>query len=176
MYLSKKQIKLLIFTFLTLTSFFTSYFYKQTPQENVQSAISQKVSTAEAKVTKVIDGDTIQLEDGRKIRYIGIDAPETNDPRRKVECFGQEAKKKNKEMVVGKSVRLEKDVSETDKYGRLLRYAYIDNIFINDYLVRQGFASVATFPPDVKFAEQFRAAEQEARENNRGLWNNCTTR
>lgn len=124
-------------------------------------------------VTKVIDGDTIEIEGGKRVRYIGIDTPETEDPRRKVQCFGQEAYQKNKELVEGKEVRLEKDVSEKDKYGRLLRYVYIGDVFVNDYLVREGYARASSFPPDVKYQEQFRQAEKEAREQNRGLWSSC---
>jgi len=70
-------------------------------------------------------------------------------------------------------VRLEKDVSETDKYGRLLRYVWIDDIFVNDYLVRQGYAYTYTYPPDVKYSEQFVEAQQEAKKNSRGLWGGC---
>ncbi len=124
-------------------------------------------------VTRIVDGDTIELENGQKVRYIGIDTPETVDPRKPVQCFGEEAKTKNEQLVLGKTVRMVKDVSETDKYGRLLRYVYVDDIFVNDYLVREGFARAATFPPDVKFADQFLTAEREARDNNRGLWNSC---
>lgn len=122
------------------------------------------------KVTHVVDGDTIKLENGKVVRYIGIDTPETVDPRKPVQCFGKEASAKNKELVEGKEVRLVKDTSETDKYGRLLRYVYVGDEFINDYLVRQGYAHSSSYPPDVKHQDQFRAAEQEARENKRGLW------
>lgn len=124
-------------------------------------------------VTRVIDGDTIQLENGKTVRYIGIDTPETKDPRKSLQCFGKEALGKNKELIEGKRVRLEKDVSETDKYGRLLRYVYVGDIFVNDYLVRQGYANASTFPPDVKYQEMFIQAQQEARENKRGLWTSC---
>ncbi len=124
-------------------------------------------------ITRVIDGDTIELENGQRVRYIGIDTPETVDPRRSVQCFGKEASEFNKKLVEGKLVRLEKDVSETDKFGRLLRYVYVNDLFINDYLVRQGYAHVSTFPPDVKYQQQFLEAEREARENNRGLWSGC---
>ena len=124
-------------------------------------------------VTRVIDGDTIEIEGGKKVRYIGIDTPETVDPRKPVQCFGVEAFNKNKELVERKRIRLEKDISETDKYGRLLRYVYVDGIFVNDYLVRQGYAYAYTYPPDVKYSEQFIQAQKEARENNRGLWKDC---
>ena len=124
-------------------------------------------------VTKVVDGDTITLEGGQKVRYIGINTPETVHPSKPVECFGIESSNKNKELVEGKQVKLEKDISETDRYGRLLRYIWIGDILVNDYLVRQGYAYASTYPPDVKYAEQFVQAQREARENNRGLWANC---
>lgn len=124
-------------------------------------------------VVKVIDGDTIEVEEKKKVRYIGINTPELHDPRKKVECFGKEAAIMNSDLVEGKEVRLEKDVSDTDRYGRLLRYVYIGDLFVNDYLVRQGYALASSYPPDIKYAQQFRAAELEARENNRGLWSNC---
>ena len=102
--------------------------------------------------------------------YIGVDTPETVDPRRPVGYFGKEASDKNKELVEGKMVKLEKDVSDTDKYGRLLRYVYVDGLFINVELVRAGYARAATYPPDIKYSALFMQAEHEARENNRGLW------
>lgn len=134
-----------------------------------------------AQVTEVIDGDTIKVWlQGKEatVRLIGIDTPETVDPRRPVGCFGKEASKEAKKLLEGKVVILQKDVSETDKYNRLLRLVFLpldtDQIlFVNDYLIREGFAKVYTYPPDVKFNEQFRQAEIEARENNRGLWDKC---
>lgn len=130
-------------------------------------------------VSRVIDGDTIEISTGQKVRYIGIDTPETVHPEKTVQCFGTEASQKNKELVEGKLVRLEKDVSETDKYGRLLRYVYLisdgstPTIFVNDYLISQGFARASTYPPDVKYQDRFQEAEANARDNNRGLWSNC---
>jgi|GEM_PF-2065202 len=124
-------------------------------------------------VTKVIDGDTIQIETGEKVRYIGIDTPETVHPSKPVECFGKEATAKNKELVEGKTVRLEKDISETDKYGRLLRYVYVGDIFVNLELVKEGYAVSSTYPPDVKYQDRFLEAQQEAREKQKGLWITC---
>lgn len=138
------------------------------------------------KVLRVIDGDTIEVQynsgETKKIRYIGINTPETVDPRRQVQCFGKEASSENKRLLEGKVVYLEKDISETDKFGRDLRYVYIkidgqeNYLFINDYLVRQGYAQASTFPPDVKFTDQFMKAEREAKENNRGLWSACKSK
>ena len=121
-------------------------------------------------VTRVIDGDTIELENGQVVRYIGVDTPEYTS---KNECYGFEATNFNRELVENKRVTLLKDVSETDRYGRLLRYVYVENIFVNDYLVRQGYANVSSYPPDVKYQSQFREAEKAARKNNRGLWSFC---
>ncbi|MEO0230580.1 MAG: thermonuclease family protein [candidate division WOR-3 bacterium] len=118
-------------------------------------------------VTRVIDGDTIVvLLNGReeKVRLIGIDTPERGRP------YFEEATKKTAELVLGKKVRLEKDVSERDKYGRLLRYVYVGSIFLNAELVRQGYAMVYTYPPDVKYSEYFLKLQQEARIKKRGLW------
>src|SRR3989344_1394607 len=124
-------------------------------------------------VVRVIDGDTIEIEGGQKVRYIGIDTPETVDPRKPVQCFGVEATNKNKELVSGKRVRLEKDVSEIDKYGRLLRYIYVGDTFVNLELVKQGFAYSSTYPPDVKYQSQFTEAQRQAKEQNKGLWGSC---
>ncbi len=127
-------------------------------------------------VTKVVDGDTIDVtKDGKtlRVRYIGMDTPETVHPSKGVQCFGKDASSKNKELILGKQVRLEKDVSETDRYGRFLRYVYLGDTFINLELVKQGYATAATFPPDVKHSQDFVAAEREAREAKRGLWASC---
>lgn len=129
-------------------------------------------------VKRVVDGDTIELETGQKVRYIGINTPETVDPRSSVQCFGKEASDENKKLVEGKTVRLEKDTSETDKYGRLLRYVYFEaggkEIFVNLYLVAQGFAQASSYPPDVKYQDMFSKAQKEAAAKNLGLWLGCS--
>jgi len=133
-------------------------------------------------VKRIVDGDTIELTTGEKVRYIGINTPELHDPNKSIECLGQEASDENKRLVEGKEILIEKDVSNVDKYGRLLRFVYVESstssgemIFVNDYLVRQGFAQVSTFPPDVKYQTQFIEAQSEAQINNRGLWKSCIT-
>lgn len=150
-------------------------FLLETTSQSSGDKISSKAKTENVTylVKRVVDGDTIELENGQKVRYIGVNTPETVDPRKPVECFGQEAKEENRKLTEGKTVRLEKDISETDKFGRLLRYVYIGDLFVNDYLVRQGFAQTATFPPDVKYVSQFLEAQREAKENKRGLWGDC---
>lgn len=122
---------------------------------------------------RIIDGDTIEVSvEGQlyTVRYIGIDTPETKHPERPVEWMGQEATAKNKELVGGKIVGLEKDVSEADQYGRLLRYAWIGDLMINAELVRLGYAAVSTYPPDVKYQNLFLELQEDAREARRGLW------
>lgn len=132
----------------------------------------------QALVTSVIDGDTIEINEKDKVRLLGIDTPETKDPRKSVQCFGKEASSEMRKLVFQKVVYLQKDVSETDKYGRLLRYVYLplENgmiLFVNDYLIREGFATVLTYPPDVKFTTQFLEAQSQAKETKKGLWGKC---
>lgn len=127
----------------------------------------------QATVTRIIDGDTIEVDiDGqkRRLRYIGVNTPETVDPRRPVECFGKEASERNKQLVDGKTVGLEKDVSETDKFGRLLRYIWAEGRMVNAMLVKEGYATASTFPPDVKYAALFASYQSEAGAAGRGLW------
>jgi len=112
----------------------------------------------------------IKVEGGEVVRYIGVNTPETVAPGRPIECFGKEASVKNKELVIGKTVEMERDVSMRDKYGRLLRYIWIGDRLINEELVREGFAQVSTYPPDVKYAERFREAQRQAEEEKKGLW------
>lgn len=137
-----------------------------------ETPISTSVSGT-FRVIRVVDGDTIEIEGGEKVRYIGIDTPETVDPRKTVQCFGVEASKKNKELVEGKTVRLEKDITDRDKYSRLLRYVWVDDLFVNLELVKQGFANSYSYPPDIKYQKEFLAAESEAREAGHGLWAAC---
>ncbi|MBI2196596.1 thermonuclease family protein [Candidatus Daviesbacteria bacterium] len=146
--------------------------------QQATGSATQGVEGERALVTKVVDGDTIVVNGEQTIRLIGIDTPETVDPRRPVACFGKEASSETKSLLSGKEVILQKDVSEIDKYKRLLRYVFLplpsgQTLFVNDYLVREGFAKVLTYPPDVKYNTQFRQAETEAREENRGLWGRC---
>ncbi len=132
----------------------------------------------DARVTRVVDGDTIEVVlGGRKerVRLIGIDTPETKDPRRPVECFGKEAARRTAQLVGGEWVRLSFDVEVRDKYGRLLAYVYRlrDGLFLNLALVREGFALVYTVPPNLAHQEEFLQAQRRAREEGRGLWRSC---
>ena len=118
----------------------------------------------EARVARVIDGDTVVLDNGEHVRYIGMDTPEKGRP------YCKEATSKNKRLVEGKKVRLEYDVGRTDQYGRTLAYIYAGNIFVNAELVKSGYAMVYTFPPNVKYYKTFVALQEEARKEKRGLW------
>lgn len=130
-----------------------------------------------ARVIRIIDGDTIEVDLGngnkKTVRYIGIDTPETVNPRKAVQCYGKEASAKSQELVGNGVVGLEKDVSEADRYGRLLRYVYTGDLFINHVLVSEGYAHAVSYPPDIKYQDKLRQAEQQARTNNRGLWSSC---
>jgi endonuclease YncB( thermonuclease family) len=127
-------------------------------------------------VTRVIDGDTLVLDKGEKIRLIGIDTPETKDPRKPVQYFGQEATNFTRQMVEGKKVWVEFDQANSatahkDKYGRTLGYVFReDGKFLNAEIISQGYGQAYTKYP-FKYANEFRALEQQARSRNIGLWN-----
>lgn len=125
------------------------------------------------KVIEVIDGDTIIIENGELVRYIGIDSPETYHPEKPKQCYGDEATQRNKELVQGQFVLLEKDQENRDKYGRLLRYVHTLFTFVNAQMVKEGFAYSYYYPPDLKHYKQLAYLEIEAMKNNRGLWGYC---
>lgn len=125
------------------------------------------------RVVRVVDGDTIKVQVGDRIetvRYIGVDTPETVHPNRPIEPYGKAASRFNGSLVQGKSVRLELDVEPRDRYGRLLAYVYVDTLFVNAELLRQGYAQLMTIPPNVRHVDDFVLLQREAREAGRGLW------
>lgn len=121
-------------------------------------------------VTEVVDGDTIKVDTGHTVRYIGMDTPEVHHPKKGQECFGQEAKEKNRALVEHAHVELVKDVSETDRYGRLLRYVWKNDVLVNDLLVREGYAVARSYPPDIARQEMLRLSESLAAQARLGLW------
>src|SRR5262249_32187019 len=126
-----------------------------------------------ATVVRVVDGDTIYVDLGghtEKVRYIGMDTPETHHPARGAEPGGREATAVNRRLVESKTVQLELDVRQRDRYGRLLAYVYVGETMVNAELVRLGYAQGMTVPPNVKSASLFLALQREAREAGRGLW------
>ena len=147
------------------------------PDALVDEAFRPAGPTVPAMVVRVVDGDTIVVRiDGRekRLRYIGMDTPETVKPGSPVEWMGPEASRANAALVEGKTVELEKDVSETDQYGRLLRYVWLVDgnrwTMVGLELVRRGYAQVETDPPDVRYAGRFVAAQRAARDAGLGLW------
>lgn len=121
-------------------------------------------------VVRVVDGDTLLLDGNERVRLIGVDTPETVDPRRPVQRFGKEASAFTRSRVEGRRVRLAFDRERTDRYGRTLAYVYLeDGTFLNAELVRLGYAHAYTRFP-FQYMDEFRAYEREARENRRGLW------
>ena len=126
-------------------------------------------------VSRAIDGDTIELSNGERVRYIGIDTPELREKdgarwAYSPQPYAELAKDFNRELVEGKLVRLEFDVQKRDRYNRLLAYVYIDDKMVNLEMVRQGYAMIYTYPPDVKHTQEFLEAQKEAREGKKGLW------
>ncbi len=135
-------------------------------------------------VTRAVDGDTLKLENGERVRLIGIDTPEMHesskldrDAQRSgqdvavIKQLGRQSYEFTKKLVEGKRVRLEFDVERFDKYKRILAYVYLsDGTFVNAEIVKQGYASLMTYPPNVKYADLFQKLYREARENRRGLW------
>lgn len=142
------------------------------------SLTSNKILPAKkiAKVSKVVDGDTIEVSlNGKteRVRLIGVDSPEVADERKPVRCFGKEASNKAKEVLDGKIVSLESDPTqgEKDRYGRLLRYVFLNDLNFNKFMLSEGYAHEYTYNSNpYKYQLEFRKAEGKARENKKGLW------
>jgi micrococcal nuclease len=136
-------------------------------------------------VKRVVDGDTLLLENGVRVRLIGVDTPELHDSDKllrdskrsgedtsTIKKLGAEAYQFTKNLVEGKRVSLEFDTEKYDKYDRILAYVFVkkDGTFVNAEIIKQGYASLMTIPPNIKYADSFRQLYKEARENRRGLW------
>lgn len=137
---------------------------------SVSATITPRPGMRRARVVSVVDGDTIKIEGGEIVRYIGVNTPETVAPGRPVECYGKEASAKNRELVQGKEVELEQDISVRDQFGRLLMYVWLGDEMVNESLVREGFAQVSTYPPNVKYQDRFLEAQRLAVSENAGMW------
>lgn len=146
------------------------------------SGTASTVLAPNATVVRVVDGDTIVVDLGgqtERVRLIGVNTPETVDPRVPVQCFGREASDHLHEMLPeGSGVRLERDVEERDRYGRLLAYVWRagDGAFVNLELLDDGYGQVLSIPPNIAYVDRFRAAQQTARDAERGLWSSCPNR
>ena len=118
----------------------------------------------QALITRVIDGDTVELADGHHVRYLGIDTPESG------EYYAGNATARNRELVEGKTVELQVGNRDKDEYGRLLRYVYVDGVFVNAELVAEGYATAYIFDPDDRYSQALVQLEQYAKLRERGLW------
>lgn len=138
-----------------------------------QRAVAEQRFTAT--VAKVIDGDTIRLKDGRRLRYIGIDTPETRKKKRgrwmyDPQPFAVAATRANRKWVTGKQLTIVLGRDPVDRYGRLLGYVYVGEVFINQELVRAGLARARAYPPNTRLQTQLKRAQQQARAEGRGMW------
>lgn len=157
---------------------------EESPQQEVlieqdQAQLAKNLNLEAVTVQRVIDGDTVKLSDGRRVRLIGVNTPESTT---RTEEYGKEASNYTTSKLTGKQVWLQKDVSEKDRYDRYLRIIWTDiptNVMneseirtkmFNANLVINGYAEPSTYPPDVKYSEYFVAFAREAREKNTGLW------
>jgi len=132
-----------------------------------------------ASVIAIVDGDTIRvdLDDGAtSVRLIGIDTPETDGPFTEEECFGADATRFTDAALAGRDVELEFDVERTDRFDRTLAYVWVDGTLFNERIVREGYAVLATFPPNVRYVDRLTAAQRQARHEQRGLWSGCPAR
>lgn len=131
---------------------------------------------AQAAVDRIVDGDTIVLAGGERVRFIGVDTPESKDPRKPVQCFAEEASAHTASLIPpGTPVRLEYDVEPRDRFGRTLAYVYRDSdgLFVNAALLEDGYAQLLTVPPNVAHVDEFRDLQTAARDAGRGLWSAC---
>ena len=176
---NRKNLSLILYLILVLIAvgFTTLTDVKQIEKSIQEFTVSTNTNEKGlSQVIKVIDGDTIDVEINGKVqrvRLIGINSPETADPRKPVECFGGEAANRTKEILTGKKVRLEEDTTQDnkDKYNRLLRYVFLkDGTNFNKLMISEGFAYEYTYDLPYKYQIEFKNAEKEARNTKRGLW------
>lgn len=146
------------------------------PWESLDEFGGDGPRSASALVTRVVDGDTVEVRlDGKTedVRYIGVDTPETVKPGAPVDCFGPQASAFNHRLVERRRVRLVFGAERRDQYGRLLAYVYLGNRFVNAELIRRGLAETLTIPPNDRFAARFKRLEIAAARAGRGLWGAC---
>ncbi len=142
-----------------------------------EGAVRTPGATAKARVSRVVDGDTIVAQvDGHRerVRYIGVDTPESVKPGTPVQCFAKSASAENERLVAGRTVRLEFDRELRDRYGRLLAYIVrSDGVAVNEVLLRGGFARTIVFPPNTRNRRRFAAIQRDAQNRGAGLWSAC---
>jgi micrococcal nuclease len=160
-----KLFTLLAALLIAITSLFQLYLSNDSLPEHL-------VGLESATIERVVDGDTVIIDTGERVRLILINAPESvHSTASKNTDLGIEASNYVKNLLTNKKVYLEKDVSDTDRYNRLLRYLWLpDGTLVNELIVAQGYAQLATFPPDLKYLDRIREAEKKARNEKKGLW------
>ena len=144
-----------------------------TPTPAITAHHQGNITFTRAYCTRVIDGDTIEvLINGTeyRVRYIGIDTPELDDERPEYRALAEEAKQAIIQLVEGKNISLQQDVSETDRHGRLLRYVFDGIIFVNLELVAEGYARAKSYPPDTMYDSLFQELQTEAQVDKLGVW------
>jgi endonuclease YncB( thermonuclease family) len=155
---------------------------EQTAQSAIKTSKSSDINSIETGlVNRVIDGDTIVLDDGRTIRYLNVDTPETKKPNTIVQCFGPEASAYNSALVQGKKISLRRDKENEDRYGRDLRYVFLEGRdaskienSINAIMVRQGYGKALIIKPNNTYEDEFRKMEAEAKNQKVGIWGRCS--
>lgn len=176
MKLGKRQKRKLVSLLIGLVLAGLGYFLNQ---QQPPASVLGTVSPGYYRVTEVADGDTIVIDmsgTAERVRFIGVDTPETQDPRKAVQCFGKAASEFTKKLIGSDPVRLESDPLSTnrDRYNRLLRYVYLpDGRLLEEEIIREGYGFAYTSFPFTK-TEHFKQLETEARTQGRGLWGNCT--
>ncbi len=191
--MKKNTVKFLTLGVSVITLLIFSYFNRAQSEGVVYNSNDAKFQVKFGKnykydnilVKRAVDGDTLLLESGERVRLIGIDTPEMHESKKlyrdserskqdikTIQDLGKRAAEFTRNLVEGKPVRLEFDVDRYDKYKRLLAYVYLvsDGTFVNAKIIEEGYASVMTYPPNVKHTDEFVKLYREARENNRGLW------
>ncbi len=144
---------------------FDNFFVQESKCLNDSNSKSEKKnSEGKMVVSRVIDGDTLVLGSGEKVRLLGIDTPERG------EFYYKEATERLRELVDKKEIIMTKDVSQRDRYGRLLRNIYLGDVWINAKMIREGYARFVVYPPDVSHVEKFRELEKEAKKEKLGIW------
>jgi len=142
-------------------------FYKESKTEN------NNFNLVKYEVIRVIDGDTVELKNGERLRYNDIDTPETVHPNKPIECYGPEASAKNKELVEGEIVSVELGNPKKDRYGRLLGYVYVNELFVNAELVKGGYAEVNSYGNPGSMLSSLIDIEKNAKQEMKGLWGAC---
>jgi micrococcal nuclease len=146
---------------------------RESPSPAVENRVQHPDSLKSVQVIWIVDGDTIKVKmagNTEKVRLIGVDTPELNHPTRGEEPYALAARKYTQSQLANKSVLLEFDVEKTDQYGRLLAYVWLEKQMFNEMLLKEGFAQLSTYPPNIKYTERFTAAQREAVAAERGLW------